>query len=149
MSYTDVGHQGAARCSAGPRCQVASRTDGLTLGLGADEARRGVAEGAQDGADGQAQVLVAGVQRHGGEAEVGHLRRLLRSDLHVGDLTEGRRAVYGDAGDSSETQPPPVSGRANANTFRTKSKIISAAANEARGQRSNMSAAARFTPAEI
>lgn len=38
--------------------------EGLTLGFGADEAGRRVAEGAQDGADGQAQVLVARIQRH-------------------------------------------------------------------------------------
>lgn len=61
---------------------------GLTLRFGTDEARRRVAEGAQDGPDGQAQVLVARVQCHRGEAEVRQLWGFLRADLHVGDLRE-------------------------------------------------------------
>lgn len=67
------------------------RTLRLTLSFGADEAGRRVAEGAQDGSDGQAQVLVARVERHRGEAEVRQLRGFLRTDLHVRDLREGRR----------------------------------------------------------
>ena len=64
----------------------------LTLGFGADEAGRRVAEGAQDGADGEAQVLVTRVQSHRGEAEVGQLRGFLRTDLHVRDLKETERS---------------------------------------------------------
>lgn len=66
---------------------------GLTLCLGADEAGRRVAEGAQDGSDGQAQVLVAGVQGHRGKA-VGQLRGFLWTDLHMRDLKgAGRRII--------------------------------------------------------
>ena len=58
----------------------------LTLGLGADEAGRGVVEGLEDPGDGQADVLVTGVQADGREAEVLKAGRLLRTHLDVGDL---------------------------------------------------------------
>ena len=60
----------------------------LTLGFGTDEAGRRVAEGAQDGSDGQAQVLVARVERHRSEAEVRQFRGFFWADLHVRDLRE-------------------------------------------------------------
>lgn len=66
----------------------------LTLGFGTDEAGGRVAEGAQDGADGEAQVLVARVQSHRGEAEIRQLRGFLRTDLHVRDLKETARRLF-------------------------------------------------------
>lgn len=58
----------------------------LTLCFATDQAGCRVAEGAQDGADGQAQVLVTRVERHRGKAEIRQLGRFLRTDLHVRDL---------------------------------------------------------------
>lgn len=63
---------------------------GLTLCFGADEAGRRVAEGAQDGSDGQAQVLVARVQGHRGKAKVRQLWGFLWTDLHMRDLKGAR-----------------------------------------------------------
>lgn len=69
----------------------------LTLGFGTDETRRRVSEGAQDGSDGQTQVLVTRVERHRGEAKVRQLGGLLRTDLHVRDLRKPGRNVRTDA----------------------------------------------------
>lgn len=63
----------------------------LTLSLGADQAGWGVTERAQDGSDGQAQVLVARVQSDRGEAQVRQAGRFLRTDLHMRDLTGEER----------------------------------------------------------
>lgn len=61
-------------------------TTTLTLCFGTDQAGCRVAEGVQDGADSQAQVLVTRVERHRGETEIRQLGRFLRTDLHVRDL---------------------------------------------------------------
>lgn len=61
-------------------------TTTLTLCFATDQAGCRVAKGAQDGADGQAQVLVTRVERHRGKAEVRQLGRFLGTDLHVRDL---------------------------------------------------------------
>lgn len=61
-------------------------TTTLTLCFATDQAGCRVAEGAQDGADGQAQVLVTRVEGHRGKAEVRQLGRFLGADLHVRDL---------------------------------------------------------------
>lgn len=58
----------------------------LTLSLRTDQAGRGVAEGAQHGSDGQAQVLVAGVQRDGGEAQVRQAGSFLGANFDMRDL---------------------------------------------------------------
>ena len=59
---------------------------GAFTSLGADEAGRGVVEGLEDPGDGQADVLVTGVQADGREAEVLKAGRLLGTHLDVGDL---------------------------------------------------------------
>lgn len=58
----------------------------LTLGLGTDQAGWRVAEGAQNGSYGQAQVFVARVQGNRGEAQVRQTGRLLRTDFYMRDL---------------------------------------------------------------
>lgn len=62
--------------------------DRLTLCFGTDEAGRRVAEGAQDGSDGQAQVLITRVKSHRGEAKVRQLRGFFWTDLYVRDLRD-------------------------------------------------------------
>lgn len=63
----------------------------LTLSLGADEASRGVVEGLENTGYGQADVLIAGVEADGGEAQVLQLGGLLRTHLHVGDLEQRKK----------------------------------------------------------
>lgn len=58
----------------------------LTLGLGADEAGRGVVEGLEDSGDRQADILVTGVQADRCKTKVLEARRLLGTHLDVGDL---------------------------------------------------------------
>lgn len=60
----------------------------LTLSLGTDQAGWRVAEGAQNGSYGQAQVLVARVQGDRGEAQVRQTGRLLRTNFYMRDLAE-------------------------------------------------------------
>lgn len=66
-------------------------THGLTLCFGTDEAGCWVAKRAQDGADGQAEVLVARVESDRGEAKVGQLRGFFRTNFHMRDLGETGR----------------------------------------------------------
>lgn len=65
----------------------------LTLSLGADQASWRVAEGAQNGSYGQAQVFVARVQGDRGEAQVRQPGRLLRTDFYMRDLAEETRGI--------------------------------------------------------
>ncbi len=67
--------------------------DKLTLCFGTDKAGRRVAEGAQDGSDGQAQILITRIKCHWGEAQVRQLRGFLRTDLHVRDLEDEKEEV--------------------------------------------------------
>lgn len=63
----------------------------LTLCFGTDQAGRRITEGTQYGTDGQAQVLVARIQRHRGKAQVGQAWSFLRTNLDVRDLGETDR----------------------------------------------------------
>ena len=60
----------------------------LTFCLRADQAGRGVAERAQDGSYGQAQVLVARVQSNRGKAQIRQAGSFLRTDFYMRDLQE-------------------------------------------------------------
>lgn len=61
----------------------------LTLSLGADQAGWGVAEWAQDGSNGQAQVLVARVQSNRRKAQVRQARSFLGSNFYMRNLMRG------------------------------------------------------------
>lgn len=61
---------------------------GLTLCFGTDEAGCWVAKRAQDGADGQAEVLVAREEGDRGEAKVGQLGGFFGTNLHMRDLSD-------------------------------------------------------------
>lgn len=61
----------------------------LTLCLCADQAGRGVAERAQDGSYGQAQVLVARVQSNRGKAQIRQAGSFLWTNFYMRDLQEG------------------------------------------------------------
>lgn len=65
----------------------------LTLSFGTDQAGRRVAEGAQNGSYGQAQVFVARVQGDRGEAQVRQTGRLLRTDFYMRNLAEETRDI--------------------------------------------------------
>lgn len=67
----------------------------LTFSFGADQAGWGVAERAQDGSYGQAQVLVARVQSDRGKAQVWQAGGFLWTNLYMRDLTEGERRGEG------------------------------------------------------
>lgn len=106
MKWTPVNFAAGSNCVSKTKCvQLWSETIKLsesrdvkpgiklTLCFGTDQAGSRVSEGAQDGSDGQTQVLVTRIQRHRGEAKVRQLGGFLRSDLHMRDLKGNQKIM--------------------------------------------------------